>query len=52
MDKPSVFTNSDLLLEYWLIKLVKEQEKTNKLLESLLDSKPKATRKKKGDEEK
>jgi hypothetical protein len=52
IEKPVPFTNSDLHIEYWFNELVKEQRKTNELLESLLDSKPKATRKKKGDEEK
>lgn len=53
MEKPQTITNSDLITEYWLARLVKEQQKTNELLTSLvsLASKPKATRKKKGDEE-
>jgi hypothetical protein len=50
MEKPQTITNSDLITEYWLARLVKEQAKTNELLERLLvslASKPKATRKKK-----
>lgn len=38
--KPQSFTNSDLLTEYWMIRLVKEQVKTNELLEKLVQSQP------------
>jgi hypothetical protein len=34
--KPHTITNSDLLTEYWMIRLVKEQKRTNELLEQLL----------------
>jgi hypothetical protein len=50
MNKPQAITNSDLLLDYWFSQFVSEQQKTNNLLEKVLENlgKPKpVTRKKK-----
>jgi hypothetical protein len=46
MEKPQIVTNSDLLTEYWMSKFLEEQRRTNELLEKLVESKSKTTRKK------
>jgi hypothetical protein len=45
--KPSPFTNSDLIVDYWMKELLEEQKKTNELLSQLLKAKATASRKKK-----